>query len=68
MSIEELLTCRCKKQYSIEPHGSKNEHALYFGRCKHKHGFNVLKISECGRQDILDGIVEALNTASSVGF
>jgi hypothetical protein len=65
-TIEDLLNCRCKDKYSIEPHGGHGEHALYFARCNHRHGFKVLQISECTRQDVLDGIVEALNRASSI--
>jgi|GEM_PF-6843335 len=57
---KELLECRCSDEYSIEPHGEG--HALYFGRCGHRHGYNLLHITECSRQDILDLIVKRLNT------
>jgi len=59
--LKELLFCKCKDKYSVEPHGGQDEHTLYFARCNHRHGFKVLQISECSRQDIPDGIVEALN-------
>ena len=36
--------CECKARYSIEPHG--DGHALYLGRCNHKHGFNLGQISD----------------------
>lgn len=36
--------CECKDKYTIEPHG--NGHALFFGRCKHKHGYNLVYLTE----------------------
>jgi len=36
--------CDCKSKYSIEPHG--DAHALYFGRCGHRHGYNLARMSD----------------------
>lgn len=36
--------CDCENKYSIEQHG--DAHALYFGRCNHRHGYNLARISE----------------------
>ena len=58
-SLNILMECQCKQKYSIEPHGKG--HALYFGRCTHKHGSNILSITECSRKDILQMIEDKLN-------
>lgn len=57
--LTELLECRCADIYSIEPCGPG--HALYFGRCQHRHGYRVLQITECNRSDILKMIEKKLN-------
>jgi len=36
--------CKCETKFSIEPHG--DAYALYLGRCNHKHGYNLAKISD----------------------
>lgn len=63
MSISEdgidLLNCRCKQKYSIEKHG--DQHVLYFGRCFHKHGFNLFTISEVAHNCDLKEIEKRLN-------
>lgn len=56
---KDLLNCQCADRYSIEAHG--NGHALYFGRCNHRHGYNLLHITECTRHDILVLIEQRLN-------
>jgi len=43
-TLHDFLDCKCKDEYSIEPHG--NGYALYFGRCPHRHGYNLLHITE----------------------
>lgn len=46
MSIFEgvLEECQCLSLFSIEEHGPG--HAIYFGRCKHKHGYNIAFVTE----------------------
>ena len=42
---EELLKpCACEEKYSISPHGEG--YALYYGRCDHRHGYNLAYITE----------------------
>lgn len=36
--------CECAAQYTIEPHGSG--YALYYGRCTHRHGYNLINMVE----------------------
>jgi len=36
--------CDCVSEFSIEPHGENQ--VLYFGRCPHKHGYNLTTLSE----------------------
>lgn len=36
--------CKCPEIYSIETHG--NGWALYFGRCNHRHGWNLANMTE----------------------
>lgn len=62
--VESISICQCSDKYSIEKHG--NGHALYFGRCDHKHGYNVLHITSCHRQDIFDAIVKGLNNQKAI--
>ena len=57
--LEDLMTCRCKEEYNIEKHG--DGFALYWGRCDHRHGHNVLHITECTSMDILKHIERKLN-------
>lgn len=46
MSDQPLIqVCSCESNYTIEPHG--DAYALYFGRCNHRHGYNIARISEC---------------------
>ncbi len=46
MSMEQptIEICDCESTYSIEKHG--DYYALYFGRCGHRHGYNLAKISD----------------------
>ena len=52
------LFCDCEERYSIEPHG--DGYAIYFGRCMHKHGYNLAQITECDPK-ILPLIEKGLN-------
>lgn len=37
-------SCSCKSRYSIELHGEG--YALYFDRCPHRHGYNLINMTE----------------------
>lgn len=37
-------SCTCITQYSIEPHGEG--YALYYDRCPHRHGYNLINMTE----------------------
>lgn len=41
---ELLKPCTCEARYTIEPHGSG--YALYYGRCGHRHGYNLINMVE----------------------
>ena len=56
---KDLLNCQCSDKFVIEPHGKG--YALYWGRCQHRHGYNLLHITECTREDILKLIEKRLN-------
>ena len=36
--------CKCENRYTIEPHGKG--YALYYGRCNHRHGYNLINMVE----------------------
>ena len=36
--------CKCDAQYTIELHG--DGYALYYGRCHHRHGYNLINMVE----------------------
>jgi len=58
-AIDFLSACKCEDKYAIEPHG--NGYALYFGRCPHRHGYNLMHITEVDRVDLLSHIEKLLN-------
>ena len=39
-----LEPCKCEAKYTIEPHGEG--YALYYGRCVHRHGYNLVNMVE----------------------
>lgn len=39
-----LEDCHCDLEYSIELHG--DGYALYYGRCPHRHGHNLVHLTE----------------------
>ena len=39
-----LEPCTCEPRYTIGPHGKG--YALYYGRCMHKHGYNLVNMIE----------------------
>lgn len=58
---ETLLECNMENKYSIEPHG--DGYAIYYGRCMHKHGYNLAHLTEC-EEKFIKIIEEALNKKS----
>jgi len=60
MNREELKkgifpVCNCKNEYTIEPHADGK--VLYYGRCNHRHGFNLCRVD-----DIAFNALDILNT------
>jgi len=53
--------CDCESNYSIEPHGEN--YVLYFGRCNHRHGYNLAALSELSDNCELNEIERLLNRA-----
>lgn len=43
-NLLELFECNCELKFSIEPHG--DGYALYYGRCGHMHGYNLVNMVE----------------------
>jgi hypothetical protein len=43
-NITDLFNCKCETRYTIEPHGEG--YALYYGRCGHRHGYNLINMVE----------------------
>jgi hypothetical protein len=39
-----MFECNCDTKYTIEPHG--NGWVLYYGRCNHRHGYNLTYLTE----------------------
>jgi len=39
-----LEPCTCEAKFTIEPHGEG--YALYYGRCGHRHGYNLINMVE----------------------
>lgn len=58
---ETLLECNMENKYSIEPHG--DGYAIYYGRCMHRHGYNLAHLTEC-EEKFVKIIEEALNEKS----
>lgn len=61
MEIEQPLIeiCDCEYKYSIEPHG--DAYALYFGRCPHRHGYNLARLSELSFNCEIEELERLLN-------
>jgi hypothetical protein len=62
MSIEQptFEICDCQQTYSIEPHGPA--HVIYFGRCQHRHGYNLATLTELSANCELKRIEKCLIT------
>ena len=39
-----ITECACEVRYSISPHG--DAYALFYGRCDHRHGYNLANMVE----------------------
>ena len=61
MEFEQSLIedCQCTRKFSIEAHGTA--YVLYFGRCGHRHGYNLATISDCSHNCDLEYIEQLLN-------
>jgi hypothetical protein len=62
MAIEQPMfydECECEPKYTLEPHGKAK--VLYFGRCNHKHGYNLCTISEEAHNFVPEHFIELLN-------
>lgn len=57
--LNDLLYCQCIDQYSIGKHG--DGYAVYFGRCMHRHGYNLCQITDITREDIIKSFAAKLN-------
>lgn len=57
--LNALLYCKCSEQYTIEKHG--DGYAVYFGRCVHRHGYNLCQITVITREDIIKSFAAKLN-------
>lgn len=58
---ETLLECNRIDKYSIEPHG--DGYAIYYGRCLHRHGYNLAHLTGC-EEKFIQIIENALNEKS----
>ncbi len=52
-------TCICETKYTIEPHG--NGYVLYYGRCNHRHGYNLVYLNDPAINCDLEHIQKLLN-------
>lgn len=60
MSIDITIgECTCEAKYSIEPHGEG--YALYYGRCTHMHGYNLVNLVEPAWNFDEDHLTKLLN-------
>lgn len=60
---ELLKPCKCEWRYSVRPHG--DEYALYYGRCDHRHGYNLAYISEVAFNCDLAHIEKLINLGAA---
>jgi hypothetical protein len=54
--------CKCPTVFSIEAHGDVL--VLYLGRCDHRHGYNLVHLSDEAHNFDADHIVKLLNLGS----
>lgn len=55
--------CKCEAKYTIERHGKG--YALYHGRCNHRHGHNLVYLTEPALNCDLKHIERLLNIGNS---
>jgi len=55
--------CKCEWRYTISPHGE--EYALFYGRCDHRHGYNLAYISEPAFNCDLSHIEKLINLGAT---
>jgi hypothetical protein len=55
----DVFLCTCEDRYTIEPHG--DGFALYYGRCKHRHGWNLVYLNEPSFNCDLNHLEKLLN-------
>jgi hypothetical protein len=55
--------CTCESRYTIEPHG--NGYALYYGRCMHRHGYNLVYLNSPALNCDLKKIETLLNLGNT---
>ena len=56
---KQMTRCNCKDTYTIEEHGYA--YALYYGKCNHRHGYYLAKISDIAYNCDLKKIERLLN-------
>lgn len=62
MTPIDLTPCTCEYRYTIRTHGAKNEfHVLYYGRCDHRHGYNLVELHDQAFNCDFDHIEHLLN-------
>lgn len=63
------LLCECEETYSIEKHG--DGHVIYYGRCPHKHGYNLATLTElsynCDISRLEDCLIRGDLTRTPIG-
>lgn len=57
-AIKAIEECTCPDRYSFE--SRTGGYVIYFGRCLHRHGYNIATLTRC-RRDFPRAIVEVLN-------
>lgn len=58
-----LEPCTCEARYTIEPHG--DGYALYHGRCVHRHGYNLVYLTEPALNCDLNHIEHLINLGAA---
>lgn len=59
-----LSPCECVDKFSIERHGK--EFALFYGRCPHKHGYNLAYLTESAKNFHPQNVEMILNLGQEV--
>lgn len=58
-----LKPCECEWYYSVRLHG--DDYALFYGRCDHRHGYNLAYISEVAFNCDLTHIEKLINLGAA---